>query len=210
MHHYDPSTLPEETLDAMNRLVEQGKIRYFGVSNYSSNQLSKMADIANRKYRKSVSSIQVPYNILKREIENEIIDICHDKEIGIIIYGALARGVLGGKYRIGADIPEQSRAFKSDNVKQDLTNEVLTVVESLINFSELRSRKINELAIAWALGNKDVSTLVLGTRNIEQIEENAKALSWKLSADEEIELDKLIGVRSKFNDVSLGYFDPQV
>ena len=84
------------------------------------------------------------------------------------------------------------------------------MVESLINFSELRSRKINELAIAWALGNKDVSTLVLGTRNIEQIEENAKALSWKLSADEEIELDKLIGVRSKFNDVSLGYFDPQV
>lgn len=206
MHHFDPETPLEETLDALNLLVQQGKVRYIGASNYSGAQLRHSLQVAHAFDLTPFSSTQNHYNLLKRDIESDVFPVCREAQVGVIVYGALARGVLSGKYRLGQGLPLRSRASISANIKADLTETVLRTVEGLIAFAERRGKTVANLALAWVLRRMEVVTLVVGVRNVAQLQANVGAVNWKLSESELVEVDSIAGDLEKFRSVSLGSF----
>ncbi|MDD5687482.1 MAG: aldo/keto reductase [Elusimicrobia bacterium] len=192
MHHFDYDTPLNETLEALHLLIKEGKVLYIGTSNYSGEQLEHSLQLARTLSYDSFSSAQNSYNLLKRDIENDILPICKKENVGLIVYGALARGILSGKYRLNQDIPLNSRAIKSASIKADITKSVLDTVEKLIQFSECRKRNVNSLALAWLLCREEISSVLIGIRNVAQLEGNLNAIDWKLSNTELAEIDNIM------------------
>ena len=206
MHSFDPTTPIGETLEALAALVKAGKILNAGISNYDADHLRSALQLTEDSNYRVLYSAQYPYNLFKRDIENGIMQLCKKFGLGIIIYGALARGVLSEKYRIKQEIPRDSRAFGSQSIKSDLTEEVLSVAEKLEQFAKHLNRTVNELAIAWILHKSEVSSVLIGVRNTAQLSGNISALDFVLSDSELLEIDKIVGDLGRFKKVSLGAF----
>ena len=204
MHHFDPETPLEETLDALHLLVQQGKVRYIGASNYSGEQLRHSLQLAHTLDLTSFSSTQNQYNLFKRDTESDVFPVCKEARVGVIVYGALARGVLSGKYCSGQGLPLGSRASISASIRADLTETVLQTVENLTIFAERRGKTVGNLALAWALRSTQVATLVVGVRNVAQLQANVGAVNWELSESELVEIDRIVGDLERFRSVSLG------
>ena len=206
MHHFDPETPLEETLDALHSLVQQGKVRYIGASNYSGARLAHSLRLARALDCTPFSSIQNHYNLLKRDLEGDVLPVCREEQISVIVYGALARGVLSGKYMLGQDPPPGSRASMSSSIKADLTETVLRTVQNLTAFAERRGKTVENSALAWVLRRTEVATLVVGVRNVVQLRANVAAVNWRFSESELIEIERIVGDLAKFRNVSLGSF----
>ena len=206
MHHFDPETPLEETLEALHSLVQQGKVRYIGASNYSGARLAHSLRLARALDCTPFSSIQNHYNLLKRDLEGDVLPVCREEQISMIVYGALARGVLSGKYMLGQDPPPGSRASMSSSIKADLTETVLRTVQNLTAFAERRGKTVENSALAWVLRRTEVATLVVGVRNVVQLRANVAAVNWRFSESELIEIERIVGDLAKFRNVSLGSF----
>lgn len=204
MHHFDSETPLEETLGALGELVRQGKVRHIGASNYSGEQLRRAWPIAQELHVAPVSSAQNHYNLFKREVEADVFPVCREVCAGAIVYGALARGVLGGKYRPGQDAPAGSRGAVSASIRADLTESVLKTVAGLAAFAERRGKTVTSLALAWALRRSEVSAVVVGVRNPEQLKANLGAVGWKLSKSDMAEVDAVVGDLDPYRSLSLG------
>lgn len=191
IHAPDNETPLEETLDALNDLVRQGKVRYIGVSNHPAWQTCKALWISNVNGYARYVSAQPRYNLLDRRAEHELIPLCIDQGIGIINYSPLAQGLLSGKYRKGQPLPAESRAARSELMKNLLTDENLDRVERLATYAEERGYSIAQLAIAWLLAKPGVSSPILGATSIEQLEENLKGVAWELTPEEVKEVEQL-------------------
>jgi len=209
MHHFDAGTPIEETLEALNELIKQGKVLHIGCSNYNAEQLKGSFEAARAHCLKPFSTLQSSYNLFKRDIEDEIFRVCSEKGIGFIAYGVLARGVLSGKYNAGQEIPKGSRASLSKNVRADLNDTVSQAVARLTAFAGKRGKSVGNLALAWALHREEVSTVVMGVRNMGQLKENIGSVGWELSGSELLEIDDMIGDLGQFKEVSLGSFTKQ-
>ena len=206
MHHFDTETPIEETLGALHSLVEQGKVRYVGVSNYSGRQLKQSLLLANSLDFATFSSIQSHYNLFKRKMENSIFPIAQEMKIGVIIYGTMARGILAGKYQLGQGLPPKSRASTGINIREDLTKTVLNTVANLSAFAESQGQTVGLLAIAWVLRKLEVSTVLIGVRNTSQLYANIGAVNWRLSKSELVNIDNIMGNLEKFQSISLGSY----
>lgn len=206
MHHFDPETPIEETLECLHGLVLEGKIRYIGASNYSEEQLRSSQLTAMQLKFTPFAAIQNHYNLLKRETENILFPLCKQLHLGAIIYGALARGVLSCKYRWGDGIPVESRASTSASIRADLNESVLKTVEGLTAYANKRGKSIGQLALAWVLRRSEVSTVLIGVRNVAQLLDNVNAVNWTLSDADLIEIDRIIGDLEMYHLVSLGSF----
>lgn len=191
IHAVDPDTPLEETLDALDDLVRQGKVRYIGVSNHPAWMTCKALWISDVKGYACFVSAQPRYNLLDRKAEEELIPLCIDQGIGIINYSPLAQGLLSGKYRKGQEPPEGSRFARYEHMRRMLTDDVLDRVERLAKYAEERGYTVAQLAIAWLLAKPGVTSPILGATSIEQLDENLKGVEWELTPEEVQEVEEL-------------------
>ena len=193
MHYWDPDTPIEETLRALDDLVRQGKVRYIGCSNYTAWQLCEAVWTSRALHLESFVSAQPNWSMVNREIEQELVPFCQAYNMGILPFFPLASGFLTGKYRRGEPMPEGTRFQKSPRMgERYLKERNFDILERLEVFATERGRPVAELAIAWLLYNPMVSSVIAGATKTEQVEANAKAADWHLTAQEMEELEGIL------------------
>lgn len=188
LHVPDPDVPIADTLGALNELVQVGKVREIGSSNFSAEQI-RDSEAAVKAGAARFVSVQNEYSLLKREAENGVLAACAELGIGFLPYFPLASGLLTGKYRQGQPSPEGTRL--SGNATW-LSEQNLVTVEKLISFAEAKGHTILELAFGWLLAKPVVTSVIAGATRVEQIEANAAAASWTLSEAELAEIDQLL------------------
>lgn len=206
IHHADPDTPLEETFSALEQLVREGKIRYFGVSNFTTSQLGQAHKTLASLGIATCISTQMHYNLLKRYSEPEILPLCQSFLWGVIVFGGVGRGVLSGKYHSRTVIPKNWRAAVSQSVRNDLTGDVIQTVEKLTDFAHGYGKSTTQLALAWLLTKREVTTIIVGTRNTKQLVENSLSADWQLGKKDLLEIDRIIGDLARFDSLSLGSF----
>lgn len=192
LHFPDAKTPVEETLSALDTLVRDGKVRYVGSSNFNGWQLADAAWTAKTMGYAPFIAAQNHYNLLDRRIEREVLPAAENFGVGIIPYFPLASGLLTGKYKRGAPVPNDSRAAANpDAAKRMLSDENFAVVEKLEDFARGRDKGILDIAVSWLLGQKQVATVIAGATKPEQVEANVAAGSWAMPRSDWDEINKL-------------------
>ena len=171
-HVWDESTPLEETLAALTTLVQQGKVRHIGCSNYSAPQLKAALELSNTAGFSRLVSVQPPYNLVQRDIEEDLLPLCAAEKIGVISYSPLAAGFLTGKYRQGAAIPAGTR-FDVIPGHQSiyLTEHGYQVLENLDAESRATGKSHVQLALSWVLNQPGITSVLIGARNPGQIDQ---------------------------------------
>jgi L-glyceraldehyde 3-phosphate reductase len=182
-HRYDPETPLEETLRALDQVVRHGKALYVGLSNYPADVFAQACRLAHELDLAPVVVAQERYNMFRRGIEGELLTSARDLGVGVIAYSVLAQGLLSTKYLDGA--PEGSRAIRRwDEAQRDSIAATRERVVRLNQIAHARGQSLPQMAIAWALRTPQVTTALIGASDIDQIEENVRALE-KLSFDDD-------------------------
>ena len=197
MHRFDYETPLEESLSAFDDLVRQGKVHYIGFSEWSADQIAAALKIQKKAgYTRFVSS-QPQYSMLWRVIESKVVPLCEEEGIGQIVWSPIAQGVLTGKYLPGKKPPTGSRATDKKSgagmISGWMREEVLTAVQLLRPIAQGLDLTLSQLALAWALNNTNVSSVIMGATKPAQVKENVKASGVKLSADVLIAIDQVLG-----------------
>ena len=192
-HRADPDTPIEETMEALTEVVDQGKVREIGFSEWTVEQVEAGLDVPNA--RKWVSS-QPQYNMIWRAPEAELMPLCAEHGISQIVWSPLAQGVLTGKYRPGEQPPPDSRAASDEMsiaIDRYMADEVLEAVQRLVPIAEDVGLGMAELALAWVLREENVASAIIGASRPEQVHANAAASGVELS-DETLEaVDQALG-----------------
>jgi aryl-alcohol dehydrogenase-like predicted oxidoreductase len=191
VHEWDGQTPLEETLQALDLLVQSGKVRYVGASNYASWQLMKALGTADRLSLPRFASQQIYYSLQAREAEYELIPLAVDQGLGILVWSPLAGGLLSGKYRRNHEAPAGSRQLTDWGEPPVYDPERLyDIVEVLIGIGEQRGVSAAQVALAYTLGKPAITSVVIGARTAEQLSDNLAAASLTLTIDERAQLDK--------------------
>lgn len=191
LHRPDPLTPIEDTLATLGTLVRAGKVRYIGVSNLPVWQLAEAHFIARRDGLPLVSS-QNEYSLLARNAELELLPALSAYGLGLLPYFPLASGLLSGKYRRDEPFPADTRLAAAPNrANRHLSGSGWSIVEDLRAFAAERGHTLLELAFSWLAARTTVSSIIAGATRPEQIEQNARAIEWILSADEIATIDTL-------------------
>lgn len=193
LHTPDDSTPIADTLTAMSRLVDEGKVREIGCSNFSTEQLDEAEEAATEKGVRRFVTVQNEYSLLAREAREEVLPACRRLGLSFMPYFPLASGLLTGKYRKGRPPPPGSRLAGPGGWDELMTDERLDVVERLTAFAEQHGHTILELAMSWLATQPEIATVIAGATSAEQVRANAEAVeAWRLSDDEFAELDDLL------------------
>lgn len=193
IHSWDPATPVEESLRALDDLVRAGKVRYVGASNFAAWQLARANLLAEVRGWSPFVTVQPHYHMLERAIEQELIPYCNAHGVGILPYFPLAGGFLTGKYRRGEPAPAGTRGERSPYVQGYMADANYTRVERLEAWARERGHTMAELAHAWLLAQPRVSSVISGATSLEQVQANARAAGWALSADDLAEVNGLLG-----------------
>lgn len=182
-HRYDRDTPLEETLQVMSDLVSQGKVLYYGVSEWSPVQITEALGLIKDMGLRPINVIQPQYNMFDRYIEDEIMGICNKNGIGIVPFSPLSQGLLTGKYRKGAELPVGSRATTQADkqINNLMTKNNMEKVEKLVKIAESLDISLSVLALSWALRRTEISSLITGATRPSQLEANLLAVGYKLS-----------------------------
>ncbi len=182
-----------ETLGALDELVKAGKVREIGCSNFSAEQLrDAQAAAARRPGSARFVSVQNEYSLLHRDPEEGVLAECERQSLAFLPFFPLMSGLLTGKYRKGAPIPEGTRVAKYERYRKLLTDENLDKVEALIAYAESRGHSILELAISWLSAHRVVASVIAGASSAQQVRANAGAAGWTLGTAELEEIDALL------------------
>jgi aryl-alcohol dehydrogenase-like predicted oxidoreductase len=193
IHWPNPDEDIEEAWATIADLVREGKIRYAGVSNFSVEQMKRIQPIH------PIASLQPPYNMLRREIEAEILPFCAANNIGVIVYSPMASGVLMEKFsREWVDsLPEDDwRKKYSGHLREPELSANLALLDGLKAIAARYGRTVSQLAIAWTLRRPEVTAAIVGARRPEQIEQTAPAADWTLPPEVLTEIDDLLARRA--------------
>jgi aryl-alcohol dehydrogenase-like predicted oxidoreductase len=204
LHQFDPITPVQETLDAMTELRNQGKIRHFGLSNFSVHQVELYLKEAQFSNLILPATNQIHYNILKRKVVDNFSIAALNSQPRLLAYGVLGRGVLSSKYRLGEMPNSDTRANMSLSVKSDLQPEVLGAVARLSQIGLNAGITMSQLALAYALRSSEVASALVGVRSIEQLEEVAKTFILDLRPDFWRSVDQYLADLGNLEHVSLG------
>jgi aryl-alcohol dehydrogenase-like predicted oxidoreductase len=193
LHTPDDATPIGDTLSAMSRLVDQGKAREIGCSNFSAKQLDEAEDAARELEVRRFVTAQNEYSLLAREPREELLPACRRLDMSFMPYFPLASGMLTGKYRRGEPPPPGTRMAGRDGWDEFLTDERFDVVERLTAFAEESGHTILELAMSWLAGHPEIATVIAGATSAEQVRANAAAVeAWRLSDDELVAVGALL------------------
>lgn len=189
VHEWDGLTPLEETLDALDFLVRQGKVRYIGCSNYSGWHIMKALALSDAALKQRFVSQQIHYSLQSRDAEYELVPISQDQGLGILVWSPLAGGLLSGKYRRDSE-PESGRqvgGFREPPVYD--WDRVWNIVDALVETGEAHGVSAAQVALAWLIGRPGVTSVIIGGRSMAQFEDNLKAASLKLTEEERARLD---------------------
>jgi len=185
IHRWCFESEPEETLEALNDLVRQGKVRYIGCSNLKAWHLAKYLHLAQARRWSRFISIQPIYSALNRSIENEVLELCAKEGLGVIVYNPLAGGVLTGKYARGATPAPGTRLGDMTGYQaRYLTDTALNLVDGFVAAAKERGVTPAQLALAWVMAEPRVTCPIIGARNLEQLNDTIGGLQYKLTPEE--------------------------
>ncbi len=178
MHWPDVTTPIDESMEAILRLIEQGKVRQAGVSNYNVDQMKQAETVLK------LASNQVPFSMINRDIEDELVPYCLEHKKAILAYSPMGRGLLTGKIKPGhqfaqGDHRASYRFFKEENIKQ--TDDFLQKIKPL---ADSKNASLSQLVIRWTIDRPGITIALVGARNAEQAVQNAKAIDIQLSRDD--------------------------
>jgi aryl-alcohol dehydrogenase-like predicted oxidoreductase len=190
IHWPDHKTPAEETVGALEQLVQAGKIRHYGVSNYTVDMMEACEG------RGHLAANQVGYNMYDRRMEHEVLPYCLEHGIGFMAYGSLAYGLLTGAFTPGTtfvdwDWRANGKAFGLPLFERESFLRELRVTERLGELAGRQNKSVAQLAIAWVLRHPAVSVALVGMRNPRELEENIAAADWRLSDEERAEIDRI-------------------
>jgi len=191
IHWAEPEEDIEQAWEEMARLIEQGKVRYIGVSNANLEQIKRMQKIH------PLASLQPRYNMLHREVENEVLGYCAQNNIGVIAYSPMERGLLTGKFsqeRLAA-MPLEDHRRRSPDFHEPQFSAALELVDNLRGIAERNGVSLAQLAISWVLRRSEVTAAIVGARRPDQIAETAPAADRTLAQKETQEIEKLLTKR---------------
>ncbi len=192
IHTPDPDTPIGETLRAVDDLIRDGKVRYFGLSNFAAWQVVDAIWTARSLRTSGCISVQSEYSLAHREHEKALIPATGTYGLGFIPYRPMASGVLSGKYRRGAPpTPDTRTAHSKRRAPKYLTERNFDLVARLQAFADARGWRLSQVAIAWLANRPPVSSVIAGATRPEQIEDNVAALELRLSVDDIAELDRI-------------------
>jgi aryl-alcohol dehydrogenase-like predicted oxidoreductase len=175
VHHYDSDTPMEETLRALDDLVEQGKILYPGVSNWAAWQISKALTLADLRGMARFQCIQPMYNLTKRQAEVEILPLAQTEQVGVIPYSPLGGGLLTGKYAGGVK-PAQGRLVQNKMYQKRYGNQMyFEIAERFATYAQEQGHHPATLAVAWVMNHPAVTAPIIGARNLEQLQPSLAA-----------------------------------
>ncbi len=186
MHWPDPNSDVQESMQAMDDLVRDGKIRYVGVSNFDVQLMEQALEVRH------IDSLQPPLDMLMREVEKEVLPFCRERGIGVVVYSPMAKGLLTGKYKIddsfpAGDVRSQDSRFQGENFQRNLR-----IVERLRPIAERYGKTLAQLAIAWTLAQPGVTVSIAGAKRPSQVEENVGAAGWTIAPEDLREIDDVL------------------
>ena len=197
VHAFDPETPLAETLRALEDVVRAGKVRYAGCSNFLAWELGKALFVSQRARTLRFDSVQPRYNLLHRDIETDLLPLCRDQGVGVIVFNPLAGGLLTGKHAPGSE-PERGGRFgdalgtTAETYRRRYWNEeALTAIQGLKGALEKRGKSLTTAAVAWVLRQPGVTAAIVGASRPEQLEATLRAPDLALDAEELALLDGL-------------------
>lgn len=198
----------EEPLRALDTLLRDGKIRYWGISNFRGWRIAEAVRVAREIGMPAPVVCQPCYNLLNRMPEVEILPACAHYGIGVTSYSPVARGVLTGKYVPGAAPPGDTRAGRGDRRinETEFRQESLQIAQTLKAHAEARGTTLARFATAWVLAHRAVSSVIAGPRTLQQWQDYLPALEFQLNAEDEAVVDRLV---APGHPSTPGYNDPQ-
>ena len=191
MHWPDPDEEIEAAWEEMALLAQEGKVRYIGASNYSVAQLERVAKIH------PVASLQPPYNMLNRTVEDELLAYCAEHGIGVVAYSPMHRGLLTGAFspeRLAQLAPDDHR-LRDPSFQEPRFSATLALVEQLKQIAQRHGHTCAQLAISWVLRRPEVTAAIVGARRPSQIVETVQAGNWNLREDDIAEIEQLLAAK---------------
>ena len=192
LHEWDGQTPLEETMEALDTLVRQGKVRYVGCSNFSGWHIMKALGVSDRDGRQRFVSQQIHYTLEAREAEYELLPVTVDQGLGVLVWSPIAGGLLSGKHRRNQAAPEGTRQFAGwtePPIRDE--NRLWNIVDALVEIGAARGVSAAQVALAWTLGRPGISSVIIGGRTEAQFADNLKAADLKLTAEERARLDRV-------------------
>ncbi|MCH7521177.1 MAG: aldo/keto reductase [Candidatus Marinimicrobia bacterium] len=194
MHWPEPDEIIEEAWEAMVKLVDEGKVRYIAVCNFNVEQLRRIGAI------QPAASLQPPYNMLRREIEEDILPYCQESKLGVVAYSPMQNGLLTGKFTLERiqNLPDDDfRKTLSEQFQSPQLDVNLKVVEGLRPIAQRLDHTLAQLALAWVLRRPEVTSAITGARKPGQIKETAMAAGWVLDEWTVQQIEALLNKRDK-------------
>lgn len=190
-HWFDEDVPIEETLQAFDDLIQQGKVRHIGCSNYPDDRLIEALDAAKSNQLTPYTCLQPHYNLVHREeFEKELMAICRENNLGVIPYSPLAGGFLTGKYGRDEDIPKGSRGERSQRIQSYMNAKNWDLLDEMEKIAKGRNKSISQVALAWQLSNPVITSPIIGPKNLDQLEDNLGAVGLRLNPEEMQTLDE--------------------
>jgi aryl-alcohol dehydrogenase-like predicted oxidoreductase len=189
IHGFDPTTPMEETLEALDTLVRRGSVRYIGVSNWAAWQVARAVGITAARRLAPIASLQAYYTLVGRDLEREIVPMLKSEEVGLMVWSPLAGGFLSGKYRRDGEAEADNRRTSFDFPPID-RERGYAIVDVLREIAEAKGGTVAQVALAWLLHQPAVSTVIIGAKRIEQLEDNLASVDVELSAEDLARLDE--------------------
>lgn len=192
-HGWDKLTPLDESLKALDDLVRWGKVRYIGVSNFAGWHLMKALALSDANGWERFVTLQTQWSLVVRQIEYELVPLCIEEGLGILPWSPLAGGFLTGKYRKDKPRPKGARRSDLSNYSPVRFNEddAWPVLDALDEIAKAHKATVTQTALNWLLAKPVVSSVIIGARNLEQLEDNLATGNWSLTPEEVAQLDAL-------------------
>ncbi len=185
LHWPDPNTPIEESMGALRELIDAGKIRYAGVSNYNVEQMTECLKHLD------IVSLQPPYSLVNRNVEEEILPFCQEHGLGVMAYSPMHRGLLTGKFDETSTFADNDLRSRDGNFKGEQFKRNLARVAKLKEMAAEYGKTVGQLAIAWVLAHPALTVALCGAKKPSQIEENVGASGWRLSPEERARVEEI-------------------
>ena len=192
LHRTDWNIPQEETLSALGYLVNRGYTRYIACSTHPAWRTVEALHIADRNGFPKFVTEQPPYNLLDRRIENEIVPMCLDYDMGIMTWSPLAQGVLAGRYKSADDLPRGSRATQKSIYRERVTKEGIKIAQKVLNWAKEKELSPTALSVSWILHQPAITSVIIGPRTPEHLDDLVSAQGIHLSTEDLAWLDTLV------------------
>jgi len=197
IHGFDAVTPMEETLGALNDCVRAGKVRYIGLCNLAAWQVTKALWISERRNFERFQSIQAYYTVAGRDLERELVPLAQDQQLAILPWSPLAGGLLSGKYSRNEQGPEGSRRVSFDFPPVD-KDRAFRVIDTMKPIAKSHGVSVAQVAIAWLLHKPAVTSVIIGARTTDQLQDNIASADLKLTSEEMGALDKVSALPAEY------------